>query len=107
MKMDQEAWIKSYNAQEQENDIPDDEILEPPPCLKDFFESGDPLTIRDVYNYCQEHFPSCIEKSPSDLTKEEFEKVTDKIQEFISAWYDIEGDHQTRLEHAVRQCELE
>ena len=105
MRINQEAWKKSYNAQKQEDDIPDNFILGPPPYLKEFLKSGDPLTVGDVYNYCQEQFPSCIiEKQPSEMTKEEFEEVTNKIQKFISAWYDIEGNHQTRWEYAIRQC---
>jgi DNA-binding XRE family transcriptional regulator len=107
MKIDQEAWKKSYNAQKQENDIPDDFILGLglPPHLEAFLKSGDPITVGDVYNYCQEQFPS--EKRPSEMTKEEFKEVTNKIQKFIWAWYDIEGDRQTRWEYAIRQCEKE
>ena len=71
---------------------------------EELIEGGDPLTVGDVYNYCQRYLPFSWD-GQSELTKEEFEELSNKVRKFISAWYDIEGDHQTRLEHAVRQCE--
>lgn len=69
---------------------------------KELIESGAPLTVGDVYNYCQKYIPSDLTKA--DLTKEEFEELSNKVRKFISAWYSIKGNHQTRSKHAILVC---
>jgi hypothetical protein len=80
----------------------DDEILIPPPHLKELIESGDPLTVGDVYNYCQKYIP--FGKQPSDLTKKELEELSNELRKFLRAWYSIEGNHQTRWKNAILVC---
>lgn len=80
----------------------DDKILAPPPEI--VVPAGDPLTVADVYNYCQEYIPCSFKKEPCDLTMNELEEVSIGIQRFIRAWYSIEGCHQTRWENAISIC---
>jgi hypothetical protein len=87
-----------------EDDIQDDEILAPPSFLEGLFKTGDPLTVGDVYNYCQKYVPCSFKKKPSDLTKKELEEVSNEIRKFILAWYNIEGNHQIRWENAISIC---